>query len=170
MNKEELIGKFNLLLDDVIHDGDTDDMETTQAMFKKAVAMLAHIDVKKAEEFLCCFEGTLKYFNYLTPSEAANIVDKFVNQDGSKGPKWRSEDFFEVVESLGGTLEHEPYYNKWALYVTANKFASDQNSVIVKWVGDDPKKYAEACYDLAVSQLEDKDRLNWARWYFGVSE
>lgn len=170
MSKDELIGKFNILLDEVILDGDADDMETSRAMFKKAVAMLANIDSKQAEEFLCCFEGSLKYFNYLTSSEASRIVDSFINQDGSKGPRWRSGEFFETVESLGGELDHEPYYNKWALYVTANKFASDQHKVIVKWVGDEPAKYAEACYDLAVSQLEDKDKLNWARWYFGVSE
>lgn len=170
MNKEAIIGKFNVLLDEIILDGDTDDMETSRAMFKKAVAMLANTDAKQAEEFLCCFEGTLKYFNYLSSSEASRIVDRLVNQDGSKGPKWRADEFFETVTNLGGELEHEPYYNKYALYVTANKFASDQHKVIVKWVGNDPAKYAEACYDLAVSQLEDKDKLNWVRWYFGISD
>lgn len=65
---------------------------------------------------------------------------------------------------------YEPYYNKWALYVTANKFSSDQHSAILKWTGNDRNKYLEACYDLAVTQLEDKDKLNWVRWYFGIND
>lgn len=78
-------------------------------------------------------------------------------------------EFFQIVEELNGNVEHEPYYNKWALYVTANKFASDQHSVIVKWAGNDRFKFIEACHDLAVAQLKDKDKANWVRWYFGVN-
>ena len=35
-----------------------------------------------------------------------------------------------------------------------------------KWSEGDPDKYAEACYDLAVSQLNDKDKPKWIREYF----
>lgn len=60
------------------------------------------------------------------------------------------------------------YYNKWALYVAMNKAASDQNSVILKWIGDDKDKYIIACYDLALTDLKDKDRPYWIRKYFHV--
>lgn len=40
---------------------------------------------------------------------------------------------------------------------------------IVKWIGTDKVKYIEACHDLAVAQLKDKDKANWVRWYFGVN-
>lgn len=91
------------------------------------------------------------------------------NQDGSKGPKWRDPDeLFEKVEQHDGRVECEPYYNKWALYVAMNKAASDQNSVILKWIGDDKDKYIIACYDLALTDLKDKDRPYWIRKYFHV--
>lgn len=37
------------------------------------------------------------------------------------------------------------------------------------WVGTDKVKFIEACHDLAVAQLKDKDKANWVRWYFGVN-
>lgn len=112
---------------------------------------------------------TLKYYNFLTENEAEEIVATFQNQDGSKGPKWRDPDeLFEKVEQHDGRVECEPYYNKWALYVAMNKAASDQNSVILKWIGDDKDKYIIACYDLALTDLKDKDRPYWIRKYFHV--
>jgi hypothetical protein len=100
---------------------------------------------------------------------AEEIVAAFQNQDGSKGPKWRDPDeLFEKVEQHDGRVECEPYYNKWALYVAMNKAASDQNSVILKWIGDDKDKYIIACYDLALTDLKDKDRPYWIRKYFHV--
>ena len=122
-----------------------------------------------SQQVLECYEGTLKYYNFLTENEAEEIVAAFQNQDGSKGPKWRDPDeLFEKVEQHDGRVECEPYYNKWALYVAMNKAASDQNSVILKWIGDDKDKYIIACYDLALTDLKDKDRPYWIRKYFHV--
>lgn len=162
--------KFSSLLSDTIEEGDKENMEVAETMFKKAVQTLIDLDQDKAQDFLECFEGTLKYYNYLTEQEAASIVSHFINQDGSKGARWSPEEFFQAVQAFGGDHEYEPYYNKWALYVTANKFASDQGSVVRKWTGDDKLRYAEACYDLSVTQLEDKDKPNWARWYFDMND
>ena len=167
MGKQETLGKFNILLDKVATDGDKEDIEVSCTIFKQAMSLLANFNPRQADELVNCFEGALQYYNYLTKSETGTIVDAFVNQDGSRGAKWNSsEEFFELVGKIGGDIECGPYYNKWALYVTANKFASDQHSVIHKWVGTDKEKYLEACYDLAVAQLEDKDKPNWVRWYF----
>ena len=169
MSKQETLDRFNTLLDKVVADGDKEDIEASCAIFKQAMSLLANFNPRQADELISCFEGALQYYNYLTKSEAGKIVDAFINQDGSRGAKWNnSEGFFLLVEKLGGVVECEPYYNKWALYVTANKFASDQHSVIQKWVGTDKEKYLEACYELALTQLEDKDKPNWVRWYFGV--
>jgi hypothetical protein len=127
------------------------------------------VNPRMAKEVLECYEGTLKYYNFLTENEAEEIVAAFQNQDGSKGPKWRDPDeLFEKVEQHDGRVECEPYYNKWALYVAMNKAASDQNSVILKWIGDDKDKYIIACYDLALTDLKDKDRPYWIRKYFHV--
>lgn len=169
MGKNEVLYRFGALLDDTIKEGDKENMDVSRAMFKRAVCLLASVDVEKANEFVDCFDGTLKYYNYLTEGEAEEIVTAFVNQDGTRGPKFDDpDDFFTFVERLGGKTEYEPHYNKWALFVTANKFASDQGNVVRKWTGNDQEKYLEANYELAVSQLEDKDKPNWVRWYFGV--
>lgn len=39
---------------------------------------------------------------------------------------------------------------------------------ILKWIGDDKDKYIIACYDLALTDLKDKDRPYWIRKYFHV--
>ena len=170
MSKEDILHKFDYLLDKTISKQDKEEMEISRAMFKKAVCIIASYDLNKAEEFVECFEGNIKYNNYLSKTEAEKVLSEFINEDGTTGAKIRDyNEFFQIVEELNGNVEHEPYYNKWALYVTANKFASDQHSVIVKWIGTDRVKYIEACHDLAVAQLKDKDKANWVRWYFGVN-
>ena len=171
MDKKELLDKFHSLLLEVKNSGDSEDIEVSLDMLKKAFNLLVEANIRSAKELVECYEGSLKYYNFLTETEAEDIVDKFSNQDGSKGAKWRDHDeLFRRVEELGGRIECEPHYNKWALYVAMNKFASDQHSVIVKWVGDDKDKYFEACYELALTQLKDKDRLCWIRPYYGVGE
>ena len=171
MDKKELLDKFCSVYTEAINSGDAEDIKVSLDMFKKSIVLLANANIRDAKELVECYEGTLKYYNFLTESEAEEIVAKFINQDGSKGPKWRDpEELFARVEDMDGKAECEPSYNKWALYATMNKFFSDQNSVIMKWVGNDDNKYFEACYELAVTQLKDKDHLCWVRWYFGVSD
>ena len=171
MDKKELLDKFCLLLTEAKNSGDHEDIEVSLNMFKKTVHLLAEVSLRSAKELVECYEGNLKYYNFLTESEAEDIVEKFVNQDGTKGPKWRDpEEVFHKVGELGNKVECDPHYNKWALYVAMNKSSSDQHSVITKWVGDDKTKYFEACYELALTQLKDKDRPYWIRPYYGMSE
>lgn len=171
MDKKELLEKFHSLLDEVKSSGEKESAEVSIRMFKKAMNVLADINLRSMKEIVECYEGSLKYYNFLTETEADEIVEKFSNQDGSRGPRWRDpEEMFRKIKELGGKTECEPHYNKWALYVAMNKFSSDQNSVIVKWVGDDREKYFEACYELALTQLKDKDRLCWIRPYYGMGE
>lgn len=171
MDKKELLDKFCSLFMEAKTSGDPEDCEVSLSMFKKAVCLLAEANLRSAKELIECYEGTLKYYNFLTENEAEEIVAKFENQDNSKGPRWRdSEDVFRKIEEMGGKIECVPHYNKWALYVAMNKFASDQNSVIIKWVGADREKYFETCYDLALTQLKDRDRPCWIRPYYGFGE
>lgn len=159
MEKKELLEKFCALYNEAINSGDKEDIEVSLGMFKKAFGILVDTNVREAKELVECYEGTLKYYNFLTESEAMKVVENFSNQDGSVGPKWKDvTDFFKRIDDMNGKVECEPYYNKWALYVAMNKAYSDQNTVLLKWVGDDRTKYFEACYDLALSQLKDKDR------------
>mgnify|MGYP003547071565 CR=1 FL=1 len=56
---------------------------------------------------------------------AEEMAEKLVNQDGSSGPHWPMDVFFSVVPKLGGKLEDNPYYNKYALWLIANAHYSD---------------------------------------------
>ena len=171
MDKKELMDKFCTLYAEVERSEDKEDIKVTMCMFKKCLEMLTDVSMRSASELVECYEGNLKYYNFMTEMEAEEVVSRFVNQDGSKGPHWRDHDaLFAKVEEHEGKTECEPHYNKWALYVAMNKFASDQNNVITKWVDGDSEKYFEACYDLAVSQLKDKDRLCWIRPYYSLSK
>lgn len=170
MDKKELLEKFCLIFHEVKKSRKIEDSEVSLLMFKKAVELLAEANLRSAKELIECYEGTLKYNNFLTESEAEYIVERFSNEDGSRGAKWRDpEELFRKVDEIG-KIECSPHYNKWALYVAMNKFASDQHNAILKWVGDKKEKYFEACYDLAITQLKDKDRPFWIRPYYNIGE
>lgn len=170
MDKKELHEKFHHLTHKV-RSGSQEDAEVALHILKKAFCLLSEENIRVAKELYECFEGTLLYDNFLTESEAMNIVDKFVNYDNTRGAKWKDpEDLFRKIEEMGGKVCCEPHYNKWAMYVAMNKFASDHLSVVSKWVGDDKEKCFEACYELALTALKDKDRPYWIRHYYSVGE
>lgn len=168
MEKNDIIKKFNLLYDDAVHSGDPDDSKISFAMFKIAMHRLIEVDQENAQSMVEQYEGSLNYYNFLTESEANTITSGFVNADGSKGAKWTMEEVANAVKRVGGILEDDPYYNKWALYVTINMFYSDQSPTIKKWIGDTELKQFEFCYDMAFHQLHDEDRPYWIRYYFGL--
>lgn len=171
MDRNDILIKFNRLLNKTIEGGVKQEMQVTKMMFQKAVELLSDTDIRKAKEFVECFEGTLLFNNYLTEQEAENAVSLFVNQDGSRGGRWKNpEEFFQRIADIGGLIEQEPYYNRYSLYAMANKFSSDQHNIIQKWSDGDSMKYLQICYDLAVSQLQDKDKPNFVRWYFNICD
>lgn len=143
-----------------------DAMHLEDGMLRKAFVMLANASTRSAMQFLEFVEGVTSYDNYISESEAIEIVNRFKNADGTEGAKWSPDTLFAKVAALGGDVDHAPKYNKWALYVTMNMENSDHYSVIHKWTSGDANKYVEACYDLAASQLKDKDRHDWIRKYF----
>lgn len=145
-----------------------DALNTEGAMLRKCFHLLSDVSEKAATDFIDCLEGTRNFNNYLSEREAIDIVNSFVNADGTDGPKWSPDTLFAKVEGLGGTLDAMPHYNRWSLYTTMNMEHSDHSKVIEKWSEGDPTKYAEACYDLAVSQLKDVDKPHWIREYFHV--
>lgn len=171
MDKNELLEKFTSLHSAAKSSGNAEDIEVSLSVFKKAFVMLSDTNPRIAKELLECYEGSLNYYNFLTETEAEDVVEKFVNQDGSKGPKWRDpEELLRKVTDMGGKIDSEPHYNKWALYVAMNKASSDNHSTIVKWVGDDKMKYIEACYDIAINYLKDRDKSCWIRPYYNLGE
>lgn len=145
-----------------------DTMRVGDALLRKCFAMLATSSPKYASHFLDCLEGMETFNNFLTEDEAVTIVGNFENADGTSGAKWSPDTLFTAVQNMGGIVEQAPRYNRWALYAVMNMMNSDHYPVLQKWCEGDESKYAEACYDLAVSQLNDRDKPHWVREYFGV--
>lgn len=115
------------------------------------------------------YDGMKQYNNYLTEDEASQILSNFVNYDGTKGAMFKNSMWlFNRLTEQNLHCECAPNYNKWALYVTMNKFASDHGNVINKWIGEDKDKFIIACYDLSTAQLSDADRPHWVRSYFNL--
>lgn len=114
------------------------------------------------------------WHNYLAESEAAKIAMSLVNQDGTRGAHWPYEAFRNAVESLGGKIEDAPYYNCYALWVTANMLYSDHAYSVAEDMGykqpsEVPnEKMALSMYKKAVEKLRDADRPRFIRQYFRI--
>jgi hypothetical protein len=127
--------------------------------------MLAKEHPDIAEKWLTKLEAA-KWHNYLSKTEAEEIAAKLVNQDGSRGPHWDYETFKGAVESLGGHIKEEPFYNCWALWIMANALWSDHHKALMEFVPkeQEPKVY----YLMAVEKLKDVDYPKFIRKYYDL--
>lgn len=110
--------------------------------------------------------------NYLTEKEARNIGRHIVNQDGTKEFHWPYDVFTKAVSQLGGITEEKPYYNSYALWVTANMIYSDHARSVAEDMGykspmEVPnERMALSMYKKAVEKLKDPDKGFHIRKYF----
>ena len=130
------------------------------------------IDEHSNSEIRCAIVKTVMSYlsecdTNIIEKESRNILKDFKNYDGSSGAPFN----FSVIDELehnNKCVDYAPYYNKYALYVTMCKFASDQGDIISKLVNNDNNAYIIACYDMSVAQLKDADRPRWVRHYFNL--
>lgn len=143
------------------------DSEVKCAITKTIMSYLSKCDDNTISELLDCVEGLCKYNNYLTEKESRTILSEFRNWDGSTGTPF-SPQILDELQKDNKCIDNVPEYNKWALYITMCKFASDQGGVISKLVNNDSKAFINACYDMSIAQLKDVDRPRWVRHYFNL--
>lgn len=137
---------------EMVHDKLGEDHELTP-IIASLVGMIDHED--RFEELFDIYEGIEEYGQYLTEKEAKQIVDGFVNYDGSRGAKWPPQVLFSAVESLGGDKSVKGRYNCWALFVLMNWLHSDYGGALMtKLQGND---YALMVYQMALAWMNDKD-------------
>ena len=157
--------RYLALYEDMAKSANPDKMRIFGEAEKWAFDRLHERDAKIAEMWVEKLEAT-HWNNYLSRAEANDIVSKFINQDGSHGAHWNYETFKSAVESLGGNMSEEPYYNCYALWVVANMLYSDHARSLSQFV---PKEeLPKVIYSLAVEKLKDADRPMFVRHYFGV--
>ena len=160
---KDLIERYDELYDDMATAKDPKKMMIFGDAEKKMFHSLAHYHPEMAEAWLTKLEAG-NWNNYLSKSEAEQIAGKLLNQDGTRGAHWPYETFKEAVESLGGKMVDKPFYNCWALWVTANMRYSDNYKSASEFVPKDmmPKYF----YNVAVENLKDIDRPEFIREYF----
>lgn len=162
---KELIEKYDELYEDMASTKDPKKMMAFGDAEKWIFHMLAKEHPELAEKWLTKLEAG-KWNNYLSQMEAEHIASNLVNQDGTRGAHWDYNTFKGAVESLGGKVKDEPFYNCWALWVMANALYSDHHRSLAEFVPKDrePKVY----YAMAVEKLKDIDYPKFIRKYYDL--
>lgn len=162
---DDYIKRYRELYDEMAMSKDPKKMIVFGDAERWVFSMIAEKHPELAEKWLSKLEAG-KWNNYLSKSEAEEIVSALVNQDGSHGAHWSYETFKAAVESLGGKMTDEPYYNCWALWTVANMRYSDNAKSASEFVPKDlmPKFF----YNVAVEDLKDIDRPKFVRDYLHV--
>lgn len=170
---EELLKRYRELYSDMAMSKNPSKMMVFGEAEKWAFEQVAEKHPRLAEMWLDKLEAS-QWLNYLSRAEADEIVAKFLNQDGTRGAHWGYDAFKGAVESLGGKMSDEPFYNGCALWVVANMVYSDHAQSIAedmnyKRPSEVPnEKMALSCYRKAIEKLKDPDRARFVREYFGV--
>lgn len=113
------------------------------------------------------YEGIEEYGNFATEKEARRVVDGFVAFDGSRGNKWSMDAISEELKKVGGSLEEKGHYNRWMLYILMNGEYADYGGVLHR-LGISQQDMPKAIYMMALAKLDDKDRKESMREYFGL--
>ena len=132
------------------------------------MAMVGMVENDERFEHLAeLYEGIEEFNNYATEKEARKVVEHFENFDGSRGGKWTNIDVIsDELRKFGGLLEEKGHYNKWMMFILLNNAYSDYGGVAMKLA--EGKDLVKACYMMALAKLDDRDRNETIREYFGL--
>lgn len=129
--------------------------------------LVSRMDGNDASELADECEDMVRFRDYLSEGEAHGIMRGFVNFDGSKGAHWDNDEaVFRLLDGLGIDYEAEGEYNRWAFLAVMNMIWSDEWGVLRNYASADQE--ARVCAELAVSRLEDRDRVFSVRRYFEI--
>jgi hypothetical protein len=160
MNAKELKAKYTHLYDLMAGSNEVKNMQVFGRVMTSIIDWMIENKPAEAEEFICQLES-IKWKNFLTPKEADRIVASM-----SPSAPWTREKWLTAMQQHELAVEHEPAYNRCALYVTMCMIMSDSGETLPKYVESD--KLFDAVHDLAVDKLTDKDGVFNVRTYFGL--
>lgn len=158
MNAEDIMRKYDQLYDKMATSWKIDNMKLFGKVGRESMVLLAKNMPDKAQELLdkLC---AINWDNYLTEHEAETITLKMEPQR-----PWTKEQWKAVLEQHGYKLDEEPYYNRWALYVTMCMIYTDDIESLKHYAsGVDMFEFIHA---LALNKLKDKDKVYAVREYF----
>lgn len=160
MNAKELKAKYTQLYDLMAMGNEVKHMQVFGHVMTSMMDWMIQNKPAEAEEFICQLES-IKWKNYLTPKEADRIVDGM-----EPSAPWSRDKWLTAMRQHDLPVEHEPSYNRCALYVTMCMIMSDSGDTLPKYIEED--KLFNAVYDLAVDKLTDKDGVFNVREYFKI--
>ena len=160
MNAQELKEKYWSLYEYMANSNKPENMKAFGKVMSTMMEDLIQSNPSKAEEYINKLES-VKWDNYLTPTEADKVVAAMV----PKAP-WSREQWKSAMEQSGFVLEEWPHYNRCALWVTMNMIMSDSSNTLSKFIEN--ANLFKAVHDLAVDKLKDADEKFNVRVYFGV--
>ena len=173
MNTQELKERYKHLYDAMKQSKSVENMQVFGRADNYFFDWHAENNPSMAKKWLEMLEPVV-WNNYLTADQAQELAAQIVNQDGTKGPHWPMDTFFSVVSKSGGSIEDEPYYNRYALWLVANAHYSDfakstSEDMGYQTVDEVPlEKMALSMYKKAVESLKDVDRSHYIANYYHV--
>lgn len=169
----EIFERYEELYEDMATSNNKEKMMAFGDAERWAFKRMQEVSPKDAQCWLDKLEA-MHWKNYLSKAEAEEIAAKLINQNGRIGPHWNYEVFKDTVEKLGGKIYEKPFYNCYALWITANMLYSDHAVSTAEDMGmNSPEavpneKMALSMYKKAVEKLKDVDRPMFIRGYFGL--
>jgi len=160
MNAKELKAKYTQLYELMATSNDVKNMQVFGRVMTSIIDWLIEVKPEAAEEFICQLES-VRWENYLTPKEAAKIIEGMK----PKAP-WSHDQWKSTMEQHGYELEEAPSYNRCAMWVTMNMIMSDSGRTISDYIPND--KLFDFVHKLAVDKLKDEDKKFNIRSYFGL--
>lgn len=160
MNQEEMKREFYALYNMMANSHDVAYMRAFGNVHKEMMEWMIQYKPDAAQEWIEKLEA-IRWKNYLTPKEAERIVGDMVPT-----APWSREQWKTAMEKHGYELEHEPCYNRCALWATMSMIMSDSSETLAKFIDKD--HLFEAVHALAVDKLRDKDGKFRIREYFGL--
>lgn len=161
----ELKKKFDELYNYIVASRDTGKMKMLGWVMKAMMYDTIDAHPQHAEEYLAILES-VRWDNYLTEKEAETVVNAM-----SPAPKWTRQQWLKTMEQSGEDMEHYPYYNRCALYVTMCMIDSDDGETIAMMMGKEgvatnDMDYFAMVYQFALNKLKDHDGVFNIRRYF----
>lgn len=152
--------KYDRLYEKMAASGKIENMRLFGKIGRESMVLLTEKMPDKAQELidkLCA----INWDNYLTEREAEAIASKMDPQKPWPREQWRT-----VMEQHGYPLDEEPYYNRYAMYVTMCMIYSDDIESLKHFAsGVDMFEFIHA---LALNKLKDKDKVFSIRKYFDL--
>lgn len=160
MTPQELKNKYYELYDYMAQSKDPKNMKAFGHVMNEMMDWLIANKADAAQAWIEKLES-IKWKNYLTPSEAERLVAAM----DPKAP-WNRDQWNGAMQNEGFEKEEWPYYNRCALYTTMNMLMSDSSESIRRFI--DEEELFSFVHALAVDKLKDKDGRFAIRDYFKV--